>query len=106
MPENPKSMNESKVSSKLSSILHPRKIENMNLLIIEKISDIVAAYYNNMDKLTLYYTQIDTLVDYNKRLIDILREFEAHEDKLIKRLKRMEEFHVEYMRGFCQAKSR
>ena len=35
-----------------------KKMSRINVLVLEKISNIVAAYYENFDKLNAYYLQI------------------------------------------------
>lgn len=46
------------------------KISKMNILIIEKLSNIVKEYFHSIEKLQSYYQQIETLVAYNKSLIE------------------------------------
>lgn len=71
-----------------------------------RLESIVSSYHHNKDKMGLYEQQIEALVECNRRLMEVLSEFELHEEKLIKRLRRMEEINLEYMREYCQVKGR
>lgn len=82
------------------------KMSKMNVMIVEKLSIIVAEYFESMNKLQAYYQQIEALVGYNRRLVDILAQFEDQEFRLLTRLRRMEEVNIEYMREYCLLKGR
>ena len=52
-----------------------KKFHISNVLVIEKLSIMVKKYFETQPRLKKYEEEIDILIQYNKKLIEILTEF-------------------------------
>ena len=83
-----------------------RKLHMSNVLVIDKLSIIVKKYFESIPLIKKQAEEVDILIQYNKKLIEILGTFEEQETKLITRLRRLEEMNLEYMREYCILKGK